>query len=176
MFQKPWIIGAEIVAAALAAFFFVRTAQPISLTHTISNIAQDAHRQIKNIIAPSPSPGAAMRLSPVPRSVKAIYLTSWSGASEKKINQAIALAETSEVNGVVIDVKDDTGKIAFRSPSALLENIGSQTDRISNLPELISTLHAHNIYVIVRIAAFQDSYLATHRPELGIKNAQTGAV
>lgn len=108
-------------------------------------------------------------------SIKAVYATSWTAASDKQIDYLIKLATTTEINAIVIDIKDYTGHIAFETQSLLIKSIGSEEVQIKNLNKLINKLHKENIYVIARITVFQDPVLATKRPELAVKSKKTGA-
>lgn len=128
-----------------------------------------------SIIKPSPSP-AKKQLEPIPQTVKAVYLTAWSASNQKKIDEIIGLAKTTEINGVVIDIKDYTGKVFFKTQSKLIEEIGSEEPRIKDLAGLIETLHREKIYVITRIAVFQDLFLTENKPEYALKNSTTNKV
>jgi len=127
-------------------------------------------------VAPQPTPQQPKRLSPVPQTVKAVYLTAWSAGNPKTIDTIINLADTTELNGVVIDIKDYTGRVMFETTSDAIKKLGAEQIQIPNFKDLIEKLHSHNIYVIARIAGFQDVYLAEHRPELAVRNAYTGAI
>jgi hypothetical protein len=116
------------------------------------------------------------RLTPVPSIVKSVYLTGYSAGNANKIKEIIGLADTTELNSVIIDIKDYTGKVFFQTDSLLIQQIGSEEIRIPDFEELIKKLHQHQIYVIARIAVFQDMHLAKTRPDLAVKNSQTGAV
>lgn len=94
------------------------------------------------------------QLAEPPKVVKAIYLTGWSVASEKKVQEVIDLARAGKINAVVIDIKDFSGQtFLFPRPNALIKR-----------------LHDENIYVIARLAVFQDQVLAKARPELAVKS------
>jgi hypothetical protein len=123
-----------------------------------------------------PTPSPQKQLSSPPRTVKAIYLTSWSAGIPSRLNEAINLIDSTELNGIVIDVKDFSGKVAFETTSPLIKAIGSEERRMADFPGLVSQLHQHGIYVIVRIAVFQDQHLLKARPELAIKDKRNGAV
>lgn len=98
-----------------------------------------------------------------PKDVKAIYMSSWVAGTPSIRKRLIDLIDTTELNAVVIDVKDNTGVISWEG-------------RIKDLDVLIEELHAKNIYVIARIAAFQDpSYVKKH-PEQAVTNVKTGAI
>lgn len=105
------------------------------------------------------------------REVRAIYLTSWSAATPGRLSEAMALATTTEVNSVVIDIKDYTGTVVFRSDNALISSLGASVSRL-DLAALVDRLHSEGIYVIARIAAFQDQHLLTVKPALAVRDSQ----
>jgi len=107
---------------------------------------------------------------PRPEVIKAIYLTSWSAATPARLAKAFALIDRTELNAVVIDVKDYTGTVAFRTGAPLVARMGSEVDRL-DLAALVRRFHERAIYVVVRIAAFQDHHLATARPDLAVRDA-----
>ncbi|MEA3399274.1 MAG: putative glycoside hydrolase [Patescibacteria group bacterium] len=102
-----------------------------------------------------------------PQQVKAIYISSWVAGSYNYLNPLIELLDNSELNAVVIDVKDSTGKISFKIDE--LANLKTYENRIANPRNLIEKLHNKNIYVIGRIAVFQDPALIEVYPEIAVK-------
>jgi len=100
--------------------------------------------------------------------VKAIYLTSWSASKNSFIDYLIDIARTTEINTVVIDIKDFSGYVAYDTAVSEVEEYGAEQKRISNIDSLIEKLHAEDIYVIARITVFQDPVLARARPDLAI--------
>ncbi len=110
-----------------------------------------------------------------PESVKAIYMTSWVAGTSDWRSHLIEFIEKSELNAVVVDVKDYTGRIAFEVSDPALAAVGSQEKRISDIKEFIGNLHEKNIYAIARISVFQDLFLAKKRPDLAVKT-KTGAI
>lgn len=116
--------------------------------------------------SPTPIP-----LKTIPKEVKAIYLTSWSASTPNKLDAAIDLIKKTELNAVVIDVKDYTGTVAFKTKSPLIQSIGSEENRLGNLTPIVNKLHENDIYVIARIAVFQDQHLLKVKPELAIKDS-----
>jgi len=105
-----------------------------------------------------------------PESVRAVYMTSWI-AGRKDLRQKIhrEVRDNESINAVVIDIKDDTGKISFPIQNPLIQELGSSTERIPDMREFIEALHKDNIYVIGRIAVFQDPYLIEKWPEEAVK-------
>ena len=109
-----------------------------------------------------------------PESVRAIYMTSWI-ASEKKLRERLVkMIDATELNSIVIDIKDYTGRIAFEVSDQALIDIDSAQNRIIDAKDFIKYLHDKNIYVIGRIAVFQDPYLAQKRPDLAAKRISNG--
>lgn len=158
------LITLGLTGAFLVGLFFLQTEYQFS---------QEEKPQVP---LSSPSPTLPSRLQPVPQTVKAVYLTSWSAGNPQKINQIIELARATEINGVVIDIKDYSGKIAFETQSPLIKQLSSEEKRINDFAGLIEKLHREKIYVIARIAVFQDLHLAETKPELAIKNKLTGKI
>lgn len=107
---------------------------------------------------------------PTPSSVKAVYLTSWAAGNEKFRKHLFDLIDNTEINSVVIDVKDYTGKISFPVNNPELIKIGSATNIIPDIREFIGHLHDRGVYVIGRISCFQDSYLINIYDDSAVKN------
>jgi hypothetical protein len=112
----------------------------------------------------------------IPKDVKAIYMTSCVAGTPKLREGLKKIIEETEINAVVIDIKDASGTITFEDTS-LQPNSGLNGGcKVSDLPEFIESLHRSGIYVIGRIAVFQDSYYTSHNPRLAVKKASTGEV
>lgn len=109
-----------------------------------------------------------------PDPVKGIYMTSWVAGTRGRREELTRLADSTEINSIMIDVKDYSGKIFLKTENPLLNSFGSLENRIPDLKEFIKTLHDKNIYVIARISVFQDDFLAKKKPEFAIKNSQSG--
>ncbi|MBP6859567.1 MAG: glycoside hydrolase [Candidatus Magasanikbacteria bacterium] len=119
-------------------------------------------------------PFVMLRQKQEPIKVKGLYLTAYSAGSEKKINQIIALINTTELNAVVIDLKDYSGQVLYDSAVDLVDNLKLQDNRIKNLDKLLVKLKENNIYTIARISVFQDPLLAQKKPEWAIKSKKGG--
>jgi len=104
-------------------------------------------------------------LSYVP--VKGIYMTSYAAASPEKLNDMIGLADRTEINAFVIDVKDDIGLVAFDADVALAKELDLIDARI-DVDALIAKLREHDITPIARVVCFKDNTLATKRNDLAV--------
>ena len=87
------------------------------------------------------------------------------------MEEIIRQIDETELNAVVIDVKDDQGRITYSMDLPLVNEIQACQAFIGDLPGLMETLKEHNIYPIARVVAFRDPYLAEKKPEWCIKNA-----
>ena len=122
---------------------------------------------------PEPPPPAHI---PAPEPLKAIYMTSWVSGTRDWRNELVRLIEETEINAVVIDIKDYTGHISFAVSDPVLQEIGAEEVRIDDLREFLALLHEKQIYAIARIAVFQDPYFVAKRPDLAVKRASDKSV
>lgn len=112
-------------------------------------------------------------LSYVP--VKGVYLTSYGAGSSKFLPQLLQLADDTEINAFVIDVKDDLGYVTYDADVAMAKELGLiAKDRNMHVDELIATLAEHDIVPIARVVCFKDSELAQKRPDLAVQSINGG--
>ena len=117
-------------------------------------------------------PVSAEARVPKPDAVRGIYLNAWAAGSRARRQALIELAEKTEINTFVIDVKDATGYVSYRTRSELARTIGADREiRIANIREVLDDLRARGIYPIARIVVFKDPLLAEARPDLAIQRA-----
>lgn len=106
-----------------------------------------------------------------PPKVKGIYITG-PVAGHEKMESLIQLVEETELNTMVIDIKNDAGEITYKMESPTVAEIGSGVGYVRDMPELVKRLKEKGIYVIGRVVAFKDPILAEKRPELSLKTKE----
>lgn len=111
-----------------------------------------------------------------PKTVKAVYISAWVAGSPKFRDTIIKMIDDTELNAIVIDVKDSTGRVSFDMPVPDVQKEGSIEKRISNVRELTDMLHKKNIYIIGRVAVFQDPYMTKKHPEWSVTKKSDGTV
>ncbi len=111
-----------------------------------------------------------------PKEVKAVYISAWVAGSPKFRDTIIKMIDDTELNAIVIDVKDSTGRVSFEMPDPIVKDTGSIEKRISNIRALTDTLHKKNIYIIGRISVFQDPYMTKKKPEWAVTKKSDGTV
>ncbi|MBD8067522.1 putative glycoside hydrolase [Bacillus sp. PS06] len=98
-----------------------------------------------------------------PEAVRGIYVTSHS-ITGPKFNQLMSLIEESDLNSMVIDIKDDHGNLTYTpEKESIYSTIGK--NNIKNPRELLETLANKKIYPIARVVVFKDTVLAQKKPE-----------
>lgn len=99
--------------------------------------------------------------------VRGIYITG-PMAGSASFDSLLALVDETELNAMVIDVKNDQGEITFKMDLKEAQEMGACVGYIQDMPSLMATLKAHGIYTIARIPCFKDPYLASGAPELAL--------
>jgi len=113
----------------------------------------------------------------IPDAVKAIYMSSCVAATPTIRDRVIHIANTTEVNSIVVDIKDSSGILSYKAADPALAQVADASAcRNKDIGGLIEMLHKNNIYVIGRIAVFQDPYFVEKHPELAVKRASDGTV
>ncbi len=123
----------------------------------------------------APQPAAPARV-PKPDSVRALYVNAWAAGSRTRMAELIRIADSTEINAFIIDIKESDTYLAYaRTAIALAKEIGADRRPATNwLPELVDTLKAHGIYSIARIVVFKDRMLAERKPDLAIRHVNGG--
>ena len=123
------------------------------------------------VVSTVPSPKPRVVHVQTPRQVKAIYMTQCVVGTPSFRDSLVSLIEETELNSVVIDIKDYTGSIAFPSENPLLKDTTLLHCGARDMREFIGRLHEKGIYVIGRITVFQDPLYTKLHPELAVKKA-----
>jgi hypothetical protein len=93
-------------------------------------------------------------------------------------DKVIAAIDRTEINSLVITVKDDYGRVAFDTDLPIAKKYGTINYGahigIADLDALLAKLAEHHIMPIARIVAFKDDTLARKRPEMAIQSTEGG--
>ena len=111
--------------------------------------------------------GPRSRRAPV--KVKGVYISAYVAGTKAMRDEIIRQIDETEINAVVIDVKDDNGRITFSMDTPMVNEIDAVKKFIPDIEGLVKTLKEHNIYTIARVVAFRDPYLPEKKPELALK-------
>jgi len=105
--------------------------------------------------------------------VKALYLTGWTVGSAEKRKHYIELANTTEINAYVVDIKDDDGYVGYESQVPEVKEHGTWKKKYDP-KKMLEEFHANGIYVIGRLVVFKDPVYSQKRPDLAVKSKKGG--
>ncbi|OGD69467.1 hypothetical protein A3E89_01550 [Candidatus Campbellbacteria bacterium RIFCSPHIGHO2_12_FULL_35_10] len=168
--KKPIFVGFFLVTAIF--FSYAGLPKLISTNYGGSGLISDEKKVEENV-------WKATHVE-TPEAVKAIYMTACAASTPSMREKLVNLIDETELNSLILNIKDETGKIAFDMDSPELQgaiaDISSGECKITDIKEFIELLHQKNIYVIGRLPVFQDLYLTKTRPDLAVKRASDGGV
>ncbi len=107
--------------------------------------------------------------------VKGIYVTG-PLAGNARFEELLTLVDETELNAMVIDVKNDGGEITYKMNLESAQAMGACINYIRDMEGFMERLKEHGIYTIARIVCFKDPYLAANRPDLALKTTDGRAV
>ena len=84
------------------------------------------------------------------------------------------LVKETELNAIVIDIRDFTGKIAFPTDNPVLKDMVSRECGAHDMRAFIERLHGEGIFVIGRITVFQNPHYAALYPERAVQSKSGG--
>lgn len=105
---------------------------------------------------------------------KGLYATLYTAASASRLDELIRLADSTAINALVIDVKDDRGDLLFPTAAAQLYHPRAKKPLLSDVAPLLAKLRQHRIYPIARIVTFKDPSYTTAHPAKAILDPATG--
>jgi hypothetical protein len=162
-------VGLVAVGAVVGLFLIVWGIQPKALsTHiTDSSLLQMTTDAVVTATL-------KLDLHIMPTSVKGVYVTAYTAGNQARLDKIIDLMDRTELNAVVIDIKDYTGYILYDSHVPLAEQLHTSKNILGDVTALIRRLHEHGIYVIARQTVFQDPVLAKNNPMWAIRDVHGG--
>ena len=106
----------------------------------------------------------------LPKEIRGVHVTMMLASLEGKLAEYANLTNEG-LNTIELDVKDENGTVAFSSPEAPLADQVRAADNYYNPARVAKQLHAQGIYLIGRIAVFEDPVLSARRPDLAIQRS-----
>jgi hypothetical protein len=178
--KKIIIISLAIFVCGVIIYYSLPMVYSNSLTYNLNQDDKGKKEEVlkdelkeENLIKNAEEPVAHIQ---TPEYVRALYISGWVAGTQDFRNSLIKIVDETELNAVIIDIKDSTGRISFHTNDPEIEKIGSSENRINDIKALTTLLHSKNIYIIGRISVFQDPYLTKIKPEWAIKRLSDGGV
>ena len=107
-------------------------------------------------------------------SVRALYATALTVGNSVAWPELLNIADTTEINAMVVDLKDSSGQVFFDTQVPLAAQLGAK-NVLYDVEAVVAQLKSKNIYSIARIVVFEDPILADARPDLSIMDSTTGS-
>ena len=166
------IVGDAFVhAEADGTFFFPEVPETVVIQALAPGYA-------KQVVTVTEVPSVTLTLSPF--HVQGIYVTGYVAGTPDWFSALLDFVETTELNAIVLEVKDAWGAVTYNSQVPLVQELRAANEDDDlwtvryNVQEIIRQCHERGIYVIAYIVTFEDSQLPEIRPEWAIHNANGG--
>ncbi len=106
------------------------------------------------------------------KKIKGIYLPAYVVGNEERFNPIFENIKKSCINAIVVDVKDEIGRITFRMDNDFVKSKKTIEPQIKDIDAIVKLCKDNDIYLIARVSSFLDNYitkldstLAVHRKD-----------
>jgi hypothetical protein len=161
-----------VIALAIAVYMLTPPVSPVLSAEGLPFVARSTEEADELSVGPLPE-GFQPRKRPQAVPAKGILMTGYT-AGGSRFDDLVAMIDRTELNAVVIDVKNERGELSWMPRSEQARMGGAGFPMISDPAATIRQLKRKNIYVIGRIVAHQDTHLAKVRPDLAIQDTKGG--
>ena len=163
-----FVIVGGIVLVGLYIFLQSTTASKSYVPQSVQDSLVQAKENVEEKITPQSTH------IKTPKPLKSLYMTACVLSTVEFKKEVVDVIDTTEVNAIVIDIKDFSGTISFPTDNPKLFGTQGTGCKATGVKEFIEELHAKNIYVIGRVTVFQDNIMTKLRPDLAVKRASDG--
>ena len=176
-----WGLGGVTIGASvlLAVPYFTVVTYTTNATSTVDQVdtvtTEGADVTEDEIVVPEDQ--VLVKHVPLPEAVKAIYMSSCVAGTPSFRDKLIAIVDSTEVNSIVIDVKDFSGSISFDPAGSNWQYAWEAAECGAwDMREFLEFLHEKDIFIIGRVTVFQDPLYTSLHPDLAVKKADRETV
>ncbi len=139
--------------------------------------SNESYSNTVNIIQPEIVKQKEIQHLKTPEPLKGIYMTQCVASMPSLREKLAKLIGETELNAVVIDIKDYSGTVSFQTGNSEIDTLNKNATgcKVADMPKLVEELHSKNIYVIGRVTVFQDPLYVKAHPELAVKRKPSSA-
>ncbi|MCC2630666.1 MAG: hypothetical protein K0S38_475 [Candidatus Paceibacter sp.] len=164
------LVGIFIFSYGIIPFFTKDVYDPLSAEATAGN-----DTILGTTTPPVPEPPKIVHVK-TPAVVKGIYMSACVVGTKDFRESLVHIADTTEINSIMIDVKDFSGMLSFKPEDPSLHEYVSPKCGARDMMDFLKYLHSKDIYVIARVTVFQDPFYPTLHPEAAIKKKSDGGI
>lgn len=176
--RKYAIIQIVFILFVITAAFFIPTFFPTE--YSLGEVKKEAATitaTVATIVdAPKLEPAFVVTHVPTPKPLRAIYMSQCVVGTKPFRDDLVKVIDDTEINAVVIDIKDYSGRVAFPTENPVVKPATNGPCGAYDMKEFIGFLHEKNIYVIGRITVFQDPFMTKAYPERAVHKLSDGGV
>ncbi|WP_243459349.1 putative glycoside hydrolase [Metabacillus bambusae] len=161
----------------IITIFFIYIVFLPTNSHAETNLGIKQHVQNKLLLEVKTLPKSIPRFAfdsgfsfTYPDAVRGVYVTGHS-AGGTTFEKLTSLMKNSELNAMVIDIKDDYGNLTYL-PEKSSPFYPISKNYIKDPKKVLKTLEKEQIYPIARVVVFKDTVLATENPEWSFKDGE----
>ena len=173
LIKNTFSLGGAVVFGIGGMFAFAYLALPALLSVSYTEPATVAS-STPSVSTKPVSQKPVVTHVPTPSAVKGIYLSQCVAGTVSFRNSLIKFIDDTDLNAVVIDIRDYTGKISFPTDNPALKDAVSKACGAPDMESFIRVLHEKGIYVIGRITTFQNPYWSQLYPEQAVQKKGGG--
>lgn len=164
---KFFILLAVVVIALFVVLSFVSSSE---VTYEVKTEATSTAKVI------DAAPQKKVTHIKTPEPLKSAYMSQCYASMPSLRSKLLKMIEDTELNAVVIDIKDYTGTVSFETGNPTIDAVGGTGCKVKDMQDFVSELHEKDIYVIGRVTVFQDPQYTKLHPELAVKKKSDGSV
>jgi len=149
----------------------------LDLVVDLATLARDSQRSKEDLVRMG---GLAVHLTKdggkadldlllAPHAIRALYIPLGRLTDAAATQALLDLAVQSDLNGVVIDVKGDKGRLAFPPRNRVAQEAGAFRKDLMDLNEALAFCQEHDLYTVARMVVFKDPVLANAHPEWDLR-------
>lgn len=158
--EQPGVIWVELAQTGEIIAIDRRRSARIDLTEARGRRALEKTVRAAPVVQP-PIDEATQRRHELAADHTSFYLSPWQ-LSEERLAEHMAFADEHGFSAVVIDFKDDHGRLIYDSQLEPHRSLGAVRSFVE-ARRIIDTVHEHGLYLIARVVVFKDEQLYNYR-------------
>jgi hypothetical protein len=171
-----WLVarGPLVVAAlGISTLALIAYHAQVSQEYRSPERAEERMEALRAKLEP-PDPRGQLRAPP--DFVKGIYVSAYVAGTQNMFRRLVELVDRTELNTMVIDLKDGYGNLAFAPKNPSIADHAVAKPLIPDLNAFTKPLREKNIWLIARVFVFQDPAYVEKHPEVAVKSKASGKI
>jgi len=123
-----------------------------------NSVAEPITKKQRDTIASEDIKELTLSRTRKPVKVKGVYLPAYVVGNDEKFPSIFENIKKSNINAIVVDVKDELGRITFKMDNDFVRDMKTIEPQIKDIDSFISQCKENNIYLIARVSSFIDEY------------------